>query len=300
MIFSFVDSITECEPGVSAKGFKHVTANDKFVGRNRHNRWVLIPSMVAEALGQLAAWNIMAAVDFSRRPIAGIAQRIEVHDFVELGETLELAVSIKHYDDKAVQYHAEAMVGARSVMTITNALGPMVEQADFADADAMRHQFAVLFNPHRPPVDLRQSASFAPLSPPHAIINESFDSIIDLGSECLSACKKITYNAEFLAEHFPRKPVYPMTLLIHAKTQLCIPLLQQYYPGIETGCQYCEVRLSKLKMKDFLAPGDLLMAEAVITSRSEHALTFRITGKRQEQLISTAEIVFDLIRLIGD
>jgi len=62
--FSFVDRITHVEPGLRVRGRYHVPA-----------RVAEFPAaLVAEAIGQLAAWASMAQLEFRRRPVAGLAR----------------------------------------------------------------------------------------------------------------------------------------------------------------------------------------------------------------------------------
>ena len=61
--FSFVDRITEFDPGRRARGTLRVPADI-----------AAFPScLVAEAVGQLAAWVAMAHIDFRGRPVAALA-----------------------------------------------------------------------------------------------------------------------------------------------------------------------------------------------------------------------------------
>ena len=90
--FSFVDRILSCEPGVAIRGFYRIPAGIESFPT----------SLVAEAVGQLAAWSAMAVVDFQRRPVAGIAGAIELLGDVRPGQTLELAADLESADIEAV------------------------------------------------------------------------------------------------------------------------------------------------------------------------------------------------------
>jgi hypothetical protein len=79
--FSFVDRITSLKAGASIRGCYTIPAKVE----------AFPTSLVAEAVGQLAAWAAMSAVDFSHRPVAGIAGTIELLSTVRPGQVLELA-----------------------------------------------------------------------------------------------------------------------------------------------------------------------------------------------------------------
>ena len=70
--FSFVDRIASLEPGTRIRGSYTIPSSiDDFPA-----------SLVAEAVGQLAAWAVMSAVDFKSRPVAGLAGNIELLSIV--------------------------------------------------------------------------------------------------------------------------------------------------------------------------------------------------------------------------
>src|SRR5207249_5630088 len=89
--FSFVDRITELEPGVRGRG---TFAVPETLAR--------FPAcLVAEAVGQLAAWVAMAQIDFRGRPVAALANETIFHGDVAPGSQLELSVEIEALDDDA-------------------------------------------------------------------------------------------------------------------------------------------------------------------------------------------------------
>src|SRR5216684_4523843 len=92
--FSFVDQITDVEPGAGGQG--------RFVVPATLQRF---PScLVAEAVGQLAAWVAMAQVGFCRRPVAGLAGEVRILGNVAPGQVLDLEVEIESCDLDAVAY----------------------------------------------------------------------------------------------------------------------------------------------------------------------------------------------------
>ena len=102
--FSFVDRITEYEPGRRARGSYAVPADVP-----------AFPScLVAEAVGQLAAWVAMAHIDFRGRPVAALANETRFRSDVTPGDTLDLAVDIESCDDDAVAYAGRARVDGRT------------------------------------------------------------------------------------------------------------------------------------------------------------------------------------------
>src|SRR5215467_13065429 len=114
--FSFVDRITSLERGSSIHGNYTIPPKvDAFP-----------VSLVAEAVGQLAAWAAMTAVDFSHRPVAGIAGRIELLSIVRPGQVLELGAELESADTDTVGYCGTASVEGSPVLRLFDCVGPMV------------------------------------------------------------------------------------------------------------------------------------------------------------------------------
>src|SRR5574341_2127140 len=104
--FSFVDRITGGEPGARGQGrFAVPAVLEEF------------PScLVAEAVGQLAAWFAMAQIEFRCRPVAGLAGEVRILGDVAPGQVLDLHVEIESCDPDAVAYGGRACVGDAPVV----------------------------------------------------------------------------------------------------------------------------------------------------------------------------------------
>ena len=132
--FSFVDRITELQAGTRARGY--------FVVPDYLPEF---PScLVAEAVGQLAAWVAMAQVEFRRRPVAALATETIFHCAVKPGQTLQLGVDIEQCDDEAVAYGGFARVDGVDVIELKHCLGPMLPVEEFDSPDALRERFHLL------------------------------------------------------------------------------------------------------------------------------------------------------------
>ena len=104
-------------------------------------KFFLIPTLVGETLGQLAAWNVMFSNDFTRRPVAGIAASAKLMRYVYVGETILLESFIDHLDETVVQYHSIARVNDEEVFLLRGALGPLLPMQDFIDTTVVKQQF---------------------------------------------------------------------------------------------------------------------------------------------------------------
>jgi 3-hydroxymyristoyl/3-hydroxydecanoyl-(acyl carrier protein) dehydratase len=287
MRFLFVDDITELTLGVMARGVKRVTADDYYLRQDKAGQWCFIPTLIGEALGQLAAWNVMASNDFLTRPVAGIAACALLHRTAYVGETLLLEVHIDRLDSTAVQYHGEASIGDEVVFSLEGALGPLLPMANFIDDHVVRQQFSAIHPSRR----LHQEPTNAPAAEPLRSPPMTFDNIIacEPGAQ-LIAEKYISHTSPYFADHFPNKPVLPMTVLLECLINLADEFVAR--AGYQ-GTYVCK-KMRRVKMSDFIIPGDRLMGSLVLKNKTdtEFSLVCRceVSGKR----VGTLELIMGL------
>ncbi len=279
MRFLFVDRVLELSPGKYVRGIKHITRDDSYLCFEHQSRPFFIPSLIGEALGQLAAWNIMVTNDFTQRPVAGLAACARLHRPAYVGETLLLESFIDRCDETAVQYHSVAHVGDEVVFTLEGALGPLLPMVDFIDPTEVRRQFAEIDRPGEWQDRHTGEELFADISP--KISPMIFDRIIS-SEPGVSLCaeKRITRAAPYFPDHFPNKPVLPLTVLLESKRNLAHEFVTR--AGFEKKYRVREMR--KIKMVEFVYPGDTLICSISVKRHNDEelVLTYRseVDGKR--------------------
>lgn len=286
MRFLFVDRIVESVPGQLIRGIKHITSDDTFLTTDDEGRFCFIPSLIGETLGQLAAWNVMHQNDFSQRPVAGIVASACLHRPAYVGETLLLESFIDEVDERAVQYHSIARVGGESIFSVDGALGPLLPMSDFISRDEVKQQYAEIDSPGDWAALSLISSPLIEAEP--LVLNENlrtvlmtFDRIIscDPGVR-LVAIKHITRAAPYLPDHFPKKPVLPMTVLLECK----LSLAREFVARARFPVQYSVSELRKIKMNEFVHPGDVITCHVTVKHHTEGelVLAFRseVSGKR--------------------
>jgi 3-hydroxymyristoyl/3-hydroxydecanoyl-(acyl carrier protein) dehydratase len=285
MRFLFVDRIVESSPGELIRGIKHVTSDDTFLTVDEQGRYCFIPSLIGETLGQLAAWNVMQRNGFSHRPVAGIVASAKLHRPAYVGETLLLESYIDNLDDRAVQYHSVARVGDQLIFSVEGALGPLLPMAQFISQETVAQQYNEIYNPGDWSII---SADSLPLDEEElqkpiqlTTVSMHFDTI--RASEpgvSLVAEKRVTRAAPYLPDHFPLKPVLPMTVLLECKLNLAREFLAR--AGYSVDYRVSELR--KIKMNEFVLPGDVLVCAVTVKRQTEDELilTYRseVAGKR--------------------
>jgi 3-hydroxymyristoyl/3-hydroxydecanoyl-(acyl carrier protein) dehydratase len=227
--FSFVDRIAQLEPGVRAAGRYAIPAHLPH-----------FPAcLVAEAIGQLAAWASMAKLGFRRRPVAGLAGEALFRGRAGPGQVLELAVEIETCDEDAVAYGGSARVDGREVLELRHCVGPMLPMTEFDAPEAVRGDCEVLCGPGAPAGRLRALPQL------EVTVNER------VPGRMVVAILEVPPSAPFFGDHFPRRPVLPGTLLLDRQIELALDLAREAAPGAAAA----PARVTDVKMRAFIAPG---------------------------------------------
>ena len=267
--FSFVDRILSCEAGVRIRGLYGIPAGIE----------AFPAALVAEAVGQLAAWSAMAAVEFQRRPVAGIAGCIELLGDVRPGQTLELAADLESADVEAAAYGGGAIVDGIPVLRLTHCVGPMVPMEDFDDPAAVRTRFGVLRGEGVGP------GGFGGL-PPLPIERTGGEA-----GKVARASLRLPSSARIFADHFSRRPVFPGSLLMHANLELAAHLVSDITQA-SIGRTWRPRAISDMKLRAFIPPGEILELEARLEESSDHAAELLVETRRGKRLLGSARVRF--------
>ena len=199
--FSFVDRIRDyTRRGPHARGFFTVP-------EGLH----AFPScLVAEAVGQLASWVAMDHIDFRGRPVAALALETRFLRDVKPGETLELGVELESCDDEAVSYRGWADVDGARALELIDCLGPMLPLDEFDSPLVLRERFDVL------------CGAGAPAGRFHGINGFRVEPGAIVPGKSAAATLYVPEAAPFFHDHFPRRPVFPATLLLNEMIQLAL------------------------------------------------------------------------------
>ena len=255
--FSFVDRITAFEPGTRARAVFAAPAGI-----------AAFPScLVAEAVGQLAAWVAMSKVSFRGRPVAALANETRFHGAVRPGDRLELAVEIESCDDDAVAYAGHASVNGQRVIELADCLGPMLPVEEFDSPSALAARFELLRAGGAEP------GRFGGVSSPRVEPGER------VGNEAITATLHVPTAAPFFADHFPRRPVFPATLLLDSQIALALQLAS---PGATP------LRMTHVKMRSFIAPGQVLAIEVKRTPTDPNRLM--LSAQTDGRTVATARL----------
>ena len=265
--FSFVDRITRREAG-RVEGHFTVPLGSHFPA-----------SLMAEAVGQLAAWSSMAQLDFAVRPVAGLAHTVHYHQLPYPGCTLQLQADIERCDAEAVAYSGKAFIDGRLALELVDSLGPMLPMEEFDAPEAVRGDFHTLLGggaaAHR--------FGGVPLPDLHDLQAEA--------GERLSATLRVPVatDAPYFSDHFPRRPVFPGTLLMDALALLSVQLVQQSAP-LSGVAELVARKVSQVKIRSFTAPGAQLQLEVVLQDIDAQRARLKVAARSEDKTVASARI----------
>ena len=257
--FSFVDRITALEAGRRARGRYAIPAG--------------LPAfsigLVAEAVGQLAAWLAMAHAEFRQRPVAALSGDTRIVGEAAPGEILDLGVEIESCDQDTVAYAGWARVAGTPLLELSRCVGPMLPLEDFDAPEAVQRDFETICGPGAPP------SRFPGIAAPDL-------SLIDrIPGQRLRATLHVPASAPFFGDHFPRRPVFPATLLLDAHIRLAMQLAGETLPA---GQRFRPARVADVKMRSFILPGHTVEIETGMRSATDRTaeltLAATVDGKR--------------------
>ena len=263
--FSFVDRIRDyTRRGPRARGFFTVP-------EGLH----AFPScLVAEAVGQLASWVAMDHIDFRGRPVAALALETKFLRDVKPGETLELGVELESCDDDAVSYRGWADVDGARALELIDCLGPMLPLDEFDSPLVLRERFDVL------------CGAGAPAGRFHGINGFRVEAGAIVPGKSAVATLYVPEAAPFFHDHFPRRPVFPATLLLNEMIQLALNAAGSN----GAGTTLVPERMTNVKVRSFTAPGQVLEICADLETSGKNALVASLTARAEGRMVATAQV----------
>ena len=267
--FSFVDRITQIEGVTRVCGVYTIPASiDHFP-----------TSLVAEALGQLAAWVAMSTVGFSHRPVAALAGDTKIFSMPRPGDMLELIVDIESCDAESIVYRGHALVRGQLVLELADTVGSMLDIHEFDDPAALAADFAQLSTSGRVP------GAFAGVPRP------ALTDLPESTAEHLQAQLAVPAQAAFFEDHFPRRPVFPATLMLDAQLQLAMRAVALAAGNVTQRL----TRITNVKVRAFTAPGATVVLSAQLVAPSSEDLEpylVKVTAQAEGKTIAGAKMFF--------
>ena len=189
---------------------------------------------------------------------------------------LELAANLEGVDTESVAYSGTAHADGRLVVRLQDCLGPMVPLADLDDPQALANRFDLLCGPGAPPGGFRGL-------PPLALERTAGETGRRAG-----ATFQVPPSAPFLADHFPRRPVFPGSLLMHLSLQLGAMLASEL--SAPASSRWGDWTILDMKLRSFIPPGTVLELDARLKQRSEASAILAAEARAGRELLATARL----------
>jgi len=266
--FSFVDRITRLEPG---------RIEGQYTVPERANGFPA--SLMAEAVGQLAAWASMSQLGFAWRPVAGLASEARYHGVPRPGQTLKLEADIERCDAEAVAYSGRATIDGVLALELVDSVGPMLPMAEFDAPEALHADFETLVG-----VGAEANRFLGVPRPEMQLLDE-------VPGERLSAQLAVPTRdaAPYFADHFPRRPVFPGTLLLDALAGLAVQLARQAAP-LREAAALLPTKVSNVKIRAFTDPGALLQLQVELLDADAQRARLKLSARAGDKTVATARI----------
>lgn len=287
-MFLFVDRILELEPGRRAVGLSHMSSSDAFLGAGQSDPLVVRPCLLGEAVGQLASWTVMASNDFTLRPMGGLVRTVNILGEARRGDPVLLDIAIDDVGDDSIVYHGVARVRSEDVFSFESAYCPLMPVADFDDPEGLRRHLQDLLEPEPASDPAVVASPYAGARP----IDFDFDRVLsrEPGREIV-AIKSFDGTEPFFADHFPRKPVVPLTVVMECLLRLSRQLFAEGSgDGVSEPVE--RIQLRNAKITRFIRIGDSIVATVRLEERSEKGALFRLRCDLDGRRVCQARVEF--------
>ena len=220
----------------------------------------------------------MDKLDYRGRPVAALATETSFQGDAAPGDLLELDVDIEDCDDEVIAYGGRARINGRHVIELKHCLGPMLPVEEFDAPDALRERFALLRGRGA------GAGAFRGL-PPAAVAVTSREP-----GKSLRATLVVPGQASYFGDHFPRRPVFPATLLLDILMGLGVELANSL--GAKTGAVMAPARMTNVKMRTFITPGQRvdLNVQALPAAAENGAARIALSAHVDDRAVATARV----------
>lgn len=307
MNFHFVDQIFELELNKRITGVKHVTPADFYLTKNfTSEKPMLMSCIVGEALGQLCSWNIIKSSHGKLRSVAGLVSEVRMYKPAYLGDSIFLEVNIEELEEDAVTWNGQAKIGGEVILEICSSVGPCLPMDDFNHRDEVLQHLAWLEQRKNPSDFIERIEHLVPIRA-DILQKENFNIAQELVSyeNCFKeksdalkiiGQKNVSILAPYFADHFPKKPVLPVSILLQSNLQLGDLFLVEYL-GREKARNYLPKSVSRIKISEFIQPGDSVVTEVSLKEHTQDSIKLLFKSMLNQKRFCISEVEFVRLEL---
>lgn len=277
MSFNFIDQITQFENKKFAVGSK--TISQDYLPYCIHDE--LAPMLLIEAIGQLNAWITMEMNQFQVRPVAILFGEINLFEPAFIGDQLTVETELTRFDEQSSLFNGRVKKGKTILAEVIDAAGSFLDIHQFAFPEEYKVIFELLKSKrcvHHYDPRIKNSALF------------SYDAVENHTDTQITVIKTIPTDASFFREHFPKKAVLPISILLQNTLELGKEFIKKQLaesPVIK------KIQLSRIKMRDFILPGDVLHIQLKLINADHKTVTFGFDNQVDKRSLCRGTLHFD-------
>ncbi|MDA2931876.1 hypothetical protein MYX19_01780 [Nitrospinae bacterium AH-259-F20] len=269
MPFLFVDRLLEVVPGTRAVGVKNVSLSEPGLVELTPGCPLLPQSHTAEAIAHCISWLVIASLEFRMKPIALKTGTMSFEGWARPGDQIRLEAEIHTMGEEGALCSGRALIDGRLIATMENGICAYVPIEALEDEALVRARYRFLRGEEPDPDAVWNAEGLEerwPLLAGHLWPYPMVDRVVawEPGAR-LVAVKAVTRADAMLADHFPKRPVLPGTIMTDALSQAGHCLLERGRQEPPDSPQRATLRkLRRVRFDRFLHPGDLLVMEATV------------------------------------
>jgi 3-hydroxymyristoyl/3-hydroxydecanoyl-(acyl carrier protein) dehydratase len=152
----------------------------------------------------------------------------------------------------------------------------MLPQDDYDSPEDLARQFELLRGPGATPGRF------------HGIVRPPLSMLEQVAGESRRARLDVPAAAPYFADHFPRRAVFPATLLLDSAIRVAHDLAHE----LPKGGSLRPSRVTHVKMRDFTLPGQSVEIAAEALTPNQTAARIGVAMKVGERTVATARVEF--------
>lgn len=283
MPFLFVDRLIEVVPGERAVGLKNVTMSEPGLVELTPGSMLLPQSHTVEAIAHCISWLVIASQDFRSKPIAVTTNKMLFDGWARPGDQLRLEAEIHAMREDGALCSGRALIDDRAVATMENGICAYVPIEALEDEVLVRARYRFLCGEEPEAEEVWSAEGLKerwPLVAGQLWPYHLLDKVVawEPGKR-LVAVKAVTRVEPMLADHFPKKPVLPGTIMAEVLAQAGLCLLERGQPNSPGPPVRATIRqVRRARFRRFLHPGDLLLVEAKVRSWDDEEAEIALVG----------------------